>query len=66
MLVIWRFCAQQSASKLTVILGTFCAADYVFERIAIFNFYSEQYVFEGSLWINLYIGDFSQSVCHCN
>lgn len=49
---------------LTVILCTLGAADYVFIRIAILHFHSEQNVLKGSLWINLNIGYFGQSVCH--
>lgn len=68
--LVWRTWRSPAADYTTATINllwycTFCASDYVFIRIAVFHFHSDQYVLKGSLWIDLHIGDFSQSVCHC-
>ena len=50
--------------QLTVILCTLCASDYDFVYIAIFHFYSDQYVLKRPLRIDLDIRDFIQRVSH--
>ena len=60
------FSAANYRGQLTVILRTFCASDYVFVHIDIFHFHSDQDVLKGAFWIDLHLGDFSQSVCHCD
>lgn len=65
MMPLLSVCVQPNcSSSLTVVFCIFCASDYIFMHFAVFHSNSDQNVFKGSVGIDLYIGDFGETLRH--